>query len=126
MATKDLWKTPAPSSGCEGVFFKVFPKRVCSLSFKYENSEGLPQSCELRFIDVAAFKCTFLMSLTVEMIKSSYDTLIEVEASQWLDDATAVAKRGGLQSELRHLRICFDDGPCYEVLCSSFEIGRPL
>ncbi len=127
MTKKTLWKTPAPSSGfLEGVSFKVLPKRVCVLSFQYENADAQPRSCEIRFSEVAAFKCTYLISLTKEMVESSYDELIDYGGSQWLDEAKAEAKLmaipGRSSPDLKHFRICFDDGPCYEFLCAKFEV----
>jgi hypothetical protein len=124
MAMNTLWQTPAPSSGfLEGVSLKVLPKRVCTLAFRYEGTEGRLDSCELRFAGVEAFKCTYLTSLTVEMIESAYDKLIDVGSSQWLDEAITAANRRGTMPSLKHLRICFDDGPCYEFLCTGFEIA---
>jgi hypothetical protein len=125
MAMKTLWQTPAPSSGfLEGVSFKVLPKRTCALSFQYESLEGQMETCELRFVGVEAFKCTYLTSLTVEMIESAYDRLVDLGASQWLHEVKDVFKTQGASPALKHLRICFDDGPCYEFLCSGLELAR--
>jgi hypothetical protein len=122
---RTLWRTPAPSTSfIEGVSFKVLSKRVCTLSFDYENLEGVLVSGEARFVDVAAFKCTYLPSLTAEMIESAYDRLVDVGCSQWLEEARAVAEYKGATSPLRHLRVCFDDGPCYEFVCCSFELAQ--
>jgi hypothetical protein len=119
----ELWKTPSPSSGfLEGVAFKVLPGRTSVLAFQFEAANGGWETCELLFRDVAAFKCTYLPALTAEMIQSAYDRLVEFESSEWLSDANSV-RRVEPRSP-RHLRICFDDGPCYEFLCAGFEIAR--
>ena len=118
----ELWKTPSPSSGfLEGVAFKVLPRRTCVLSFQFEGANGGWETCELLFHGVAAFKCTYLPALTAEMIQSAYDKLVAIESTSWLRDANSVRRLE--PTPLRHLRICFDDGPCYEFLCAEFEVG---
>jgi hypothetical protein len=122
----ELWKTPGASSGfLEGVAFKVLPGRTSVLSFQFEAANGGWETCELLFRHVAAFKCTYLPALTAEMVQSAYDRLVEVGSSSWLSEAHTARQREPIS--LRHLRICFDDGPCYEFLCGGFEIasGRP-
>jgi hypothetical protein len=120
MAMTELWKMPSPSSGLEGVAFKELPRRTCVLSFQYEDPDGAFATCELHFHDVAALRCTYLPALTADLIRSAYDKLVEIRNSPWLSEANSV--RWDRPKPLRHLRICFDDGPCYEFLCAEFEI----
>jgi len=122
MALTELWHTPSPSSGfLEGVALQILPHRVCVLSFRYEGANAGWEKGELRFLEVAAYKCTYMGALTVEMVESAYDRLVDMGSTQWLLEAiTAQAARGG-SAPLRHLRICFDDGPCYEFICTGFE-----
>jgi hypothetical protein len=105
MAIEVLWETPAPSSGREGLLFRQLPKRTCTLTFRYENDAGQFGDVELRFLDVTAFKCTFLPSLTVEMGRTAYDKLVDMGRTEWLKEATAAAKSSGFASSLRHLRM---------------------
>lgn len=122
MAISELWQIPSPSSSfLEGVAFKILPKRTCSLSFKFEGANGDWESLELRFHEVVALKCTYLPALTVQMIQSAYDKLVDVGDSSWLAEARAVHRQANEGAPLRHLRISFDDGPCYEFLCTGFE-----
>src|SRR5262245_54908170 len=119
----ELWQTPSPSSSfLEGVTFKLLPRRTCVLSFAYERASGGWETSELRFHEVVAFKCTFQPALTAEMIESAYDKLVDIGRSTWLDEAHQVRMPEGGGALLRHLRICFDDGPCYEFLCPRFEV----
>lgn len=119
----ELWEPPSPSSSfLEGVTFIDQPQRVCGLSFSYEKSDGDQETCELRFRDVVAYKCTYLPALTAQMIRSAYDKLVDVGSSEWLREAVGVSQDEG--PPLRHLRICFDDGPCYEFLCGGFETAK--
>ena len=125
MAMTELWKSPSPSSSfLEGVLLKVLPKRSCVLSFSTEGASGGWEAFELRFHEVAAFKCTYLPALTAEMIRSAYDTLVNLESSAWLAEASSVRSDPSEAGLLRHLRICFDDGPCYEFLCTGFDAVR--
>ena len=100
----------------------VLPRRACSLSFQFENSNGGFESCELIVLGVEAFKCTYMTSLTVEMIESAYDKLVDVGESDWLRASRNVNCATGTPASLKHLRICFDDGPCYEFLCGHHEV----
>jgi len=122
----ELWSAPSPSSGfLKEASLGILPQRSCILSFTFEGASGDPETCELRFREVVAFKCTYLPALTVEMIRSAYDKLVDVENSPWLAEARSVRTMEG-DASLRHLRICFDDGPCYEFLCKGFEsVRRP-
>lgn len=67
--------------------------RECVLIFQYENDAGIFVSCNILVKGVEAFKCTYLTSLTSEMISSSYDQLIEVEHSDWLEEALYQVKQ---------------------------------
>lgn len=113
------WTTPAPSSSfVEGLSFKVGLKRTASLQFSYEDSDDLIRRCELKFIGIESFKCTYMTSLSVEMINSAYDRLIEIPDSPWIKELKARTEK-----PLKHFRICFDDGPCYEFICADVEIS---
>src|SRR5262245_521123 len=110
MALTELWRTPSPSSSfLEGVTLQQLPRRVCALSFRHEGAESLMESCEIRFHEVVAFRCTYLPALTVEMIQSAYDKLMDMDTTSWLVEVNAVLVSTGMTAPLRHLRICFDD-----------------
>jgi hypothetical protein len=119
-----IWKCPSPSSGfLNGVDLTFLGKRECRLVFQYEDevSEGV-KIASLSFLNTIAFRCTYLPALTVEMIESSYDRLIEVGMSDWLMNATETMGNRQFDFPVKHLQICFDDGPCYEFLCESFQV----
>lgn len=119
-----LWTMPVPSSGnLESRELRILPKRVCEVCLGYEDGEGQFVNCILRFIDVEAFKCTYLALLSVEMIESAYDCLVDLGKSAWLSEAANQAQSLGRPLDLRHLRLCLDDGPCYEFLCRNVEVS---
>ena len=118
-----LWQTPSPSSGfLDGPAFKLLPQRVCVISFRSEGLDGKFDEYELHFTNVCSVRVTFMYALTEEMILSSYDKLVEVEQSSWLASTRLVREDGKEIPTVHHLRITFDDGPCYEFLCASFDV----
>jgi hypothetical protein len=61
---------------------KQLPRKELELSFALQKPEDeAPERFRLRFTTVEAFKWTSLTSCTEEMIKSAYDKLIDVGAS---------------------------------------------
>lgn len=99
-----VWTTPFPSSWGISTRLVVEPKRV--LRLEIADSTGEHQNSQLTFHDVQAYKCTYLPALTKEMISLAYDKLV----------ATPASRLGIASSEYRCYVICFDDGPCYEVV----------
>lgn len=126
-----LWKMPVPSSALtRGPSFVVLMKRQCELSFWIEDEAG-EKKIGVVFDEVEAFKCTYMTARSVEMINTAYDKLVQIEGSQWLAEVKAncadyYAKRQATRKDLEHLMICFDDGPCYEIVCGGFREERGL
>lgn len=118
---------PVPSSALtRGPSFSVLLKRECEISFYSESDDGEKKS-SIVFEDVEAFKCTRMPARSVEMINTAYDKLVQLEGSQWLmevktNSADYYAKRQATPKELKHLMICFDDGPCYEFICGGYRL----
>ncbi len=109
------------------VCIKMLAGKDCCIEFEYENSSNNYEIevCKILFTDVEAYKCTFLPSLTTKML-DYYDKLVEIENTDWLKESINSQKRWNLPlssnpETTRHLIICFDDGPCFEFLCRSFE-----
>ena len=114
-----LWKIPVPSSSLgEGPVFEEIVGRDCSISFKINSRRGW----QITFKGVEAYKCHYYHACTAEMIDTSYDRLIDIRDSSWLNALrTQLTKYGDDIKDLRHLMIYFDDGPCYELICRSFS-----
>jgi hypothetical protein len=70
---------------------------------------------DFSFEGTEPFTGTYLTSVTTEMIRSAYGKLVDLGQTEL---RTQIASK---KKELRHLMICFDDGPCYEVVCTSFS-----
>jgi len=115
----ELWRMPVPSTALlAGPVFTPLSRRRCEFSFKIEGPKGEPTKMRLRFDGVEAYKCTYLTSLGAEMIEAAYDRLVDRGATPWLAE---LSKRHERYWELRHLMVCFDDGPCYESICTAFS-----
>lgn len=80
------------------------------------------RAVKLLFDGVEAFRCTYHHACTLEMIKA-YDKVIDRGETEWLNSIKLrLAEYNDSTTELRHLMIYFDDGPCYEFICRSFRV----
>jgi len=120
--SETLWKLPVPASALlRSPAFAPLPKRQCELSFPIESDEGETRVA-LLFEGVEAYKCTYLTSCSAEMFNTAYGKLVRLGATAWLSEVLKVySKSSQTPKELQHLMICFDDGPCYEIICTSFK-----
>src|SRR5260221_8598214 len=116
--SETLWKLPVPATALtRGPTFRVHPKCQCEISFYVENDHGGDKRLNLMFEGVEAYKCTNPTSRSAEMVKTAYGKLVKLGATPWLDEVLkASAKASQPSKELQHLMICFDDGPCYEII----------
>jgi hypothetical protein len=123
-----LFELPIPSSALtRDPSLVALPKRQCELSLYVESEDG-DRKMGFIFEGVEAYKCTYMTARTVDMINIAYDKLVRLGDTPWLAEVSANSssyyiRRQGVPKDLQHLIICFDDGPCYEVLCASV---RPL
>jgi hypothetical protein len=123
----ELWRLPVASTTLlKGAVFMPLSGRRCDLCFDLEGPKGEPTKKRLRFDGVEAYKCTYLTSLGVEMIEAAYDRLVDLGATPWLAELSKRYERYWeirrvAPLELRHLMVCFDDGPCYELICTGFS-----
>jgi hypothetical protein len=127
---KTLYKLPvAPTAHFRGPEFKVLYQRKCEIAFSIEAEGGSEKWLALQFDGVEAFKVTYLTSLGSidrELRSQAYGFVVSVEDSPWLAAVRASyanysAARHRTPSELKHLAICFDDGPFYELICNTFK-----
>ena len=128
--SKVLWAMPVPATAImRGPMFKKLMGRQCEIWFSIEGEAGEEQGITLVFDGVEAFKATSMTSLGSidrELLNQAYANLISVNASSWLAEVTRSRAKYAAASrmkpvELHHLMICFDDGPCYEFICSDFH-----
>jgi hypothetical protein len=137
-----LWKSPVASTAfVEGERFEQLGDS-CTLTFEYEDENDEVVRGRLFFDGVQAFKCTYLYACSVEMIES-YDKIVELGETDWLAtvrghlliynealrNPEAKHSKNVIEqldqylldtSDLKHLMIFFDGGPCYEFICKTF------
>ena len=122
--TITVWTLPLPSTNMVGEpkLISLQHKRF-QLSFSLAEESGNTCKYAIEFTKVEAYKCTYLTSCSVEMITTSYDKLVMCSDTQWMSEVKAIAERvSGLEKNLKHYRIFFDDGPCYEFLCENISV----
>jgi hypothetical protein len=114
-----------PTAITRGPTFAPLPRRQCELSFYVEAEPGDKKE-SLLFDGVEAYKSTYRAALSAEMISAAYGKLVDLGESQWLGEIAP--KAAGYYTKvkktppvLRHLAICFDDGPCFEIICAGFN-----
>ncbi|MFO1114440.1 MAG: hypothetical protein U1E28_02050 [Beijerinckiaceae bacterium] len=124
------WKMPVPPTAItRGPNFKALPRRQCELSFYIEVETGDKKE-SLLFDGVEAYKCTYLAALNVEMINATYGKLVDLGETEWLSEIVKVStvyytKSKKTPPSLKHFAICFDDGPCFEIVCVNFNPLAP-
>jgi hypothetical protein len=110
----------------KGPDFCVLPKRQCEISFHIEGGNREALRVGLVFEGVEAFKCTYLTSCTAEMFSMAYAKLVRLGETPWLSELLKTYVPGSqTANQLQHLMICFDDGPCFEIVCLGFIERRP-
>ena len=121
--TETLWRLPFPSSNTVGASFQERAGRVCALTFNEETEEAaINNSLHIVFRGVEAYKCTYHRACTLAMINLAYDSLVDLGETEWLTHIREqLAAYADDLSGLRHLMIYFDDGPCFEFICRSFQ-----
>lgn len=123
----ELWKLPVPASALfRGPYFVILPKRSCEISFEIEDESGTIVRRALTFESVNAHKVTYLSSLDPQLVKSAYGRLVDLGNTPWLVEisqrSAAYCTRAKMAAPaLRHLAICFDDGPCFEIICAGYK-----
>lgn len=122
--SETIWELPVPCS-----LLAQAPKlmrgrhRRYSLILAWESETGdRIDIAKLRFAGVESYRVTHLWSLTREMIQTGYGRLVELTASDWARESMKVSLGRPPGLELRHVRVCFDDGPCYEFLCTDCQV----
>lgn len=116
-----VWQSPVPSTAfLRGVRVDLRPNRQVALVFEFEDDDGR-RSSEAVFSEVAHYRTTCLPALTADMIRDAYDRVVDLGDSQELRATKAAMEANGRAPNVRHFRICFDDGPCFDFMATSFH-----
>jgi hypothetical protein len=77
----------------------------------------------LRFLAVRAHRHRAENHCTSWHVEGAYDTLIEIEGSEWVAElrALSMARKMG-DREMHHYMIYLDSSGCYEIVAQSWEV----
>ena len=119
-----LFKLPVPSTALlRGPKFEMGRGRKCRLKYVYEfnqTSELIEDTLE--FDAVESFKVTYYTGNSLEVFQA-YDKLLEMRKSEWLDEIRLNLQSSKSDTDgLKHFRIYFDDGPCFEFIARRIEV----
>lgn len=126
-----LWEIPVPPNLVETTTIEQLPKRVTRLAISLvtlKDDVDVIEYHDLHFEGTELFICTYLTSLTPEMAQSAYGRLVDLGCTDLRMQVSARIQQSSAarfqKRDIRHLMICFDDGPCYEILCTGFSHSR--
>lgn len=92
------------------------------MEFSLQVAEARSEALSLLFDHVASYRCTLRTALGPHAIQTFLGKLTEIIGSAWKDEVlVALTDNGTPPDPLRHLVICFEEGPCYEFICGGFE-----
>jgi hypothetical protein len=122
-----IWKLPYPSTALlREPKLDALPKREWCLAWIAEKDEGGGRHEALLFTGVQSLKCTYFLAYSPELIKATYDQLVDFGKTSLLDQVISNLEGRTNTSKLKHLGISFDDGPLFEFIASGFEFRSPF
>lgn len=119
MSKKILFSLPSPSTAI--VSSPALYTEIADLVVALElDSEEIAPSLTLRFIKQRAFRKRSELYCTPWHIENAYDTLCEIEESDWVAELRAAAASDQRNAwTLRHFMIYIEDLGCLEVVAES-------
>jgi hypothetical protein len=115
---KPLYQIPVPSTEFGGDAY------LHGDSIRYEYyRDGILYRSGIRFQRVPATRTRAERCCKLWHSEDAYDTLVEVEGSQWLDEIRAdTAERWRNEWETHHYMIYLDSAGCFEFIAASWEV----
>lgn len=122
-----VWKMKGSSTGLlrEPKMFVMLQRSSC-LWWVAEEETGGGRNEALVFTGIEAYKCSYFLTYSVELLNATYDTLNDLGQTSFLSEICARLKGRTNTKELRHFAISFDDGPLFEFIARSFEFRSPF
>lgn len=118
-----VWKSPVPSTAyLRGVDVQFGLGREIALIYEFEGAGGTVRKGGISFLDVVSYRTTYLYALRAEAFQQAYDKVVDMGTSPELRDLFEVLRANGRSTEVRHNRICFDDGPCFDFFAGAFKV----
>jgi hypothetical protein len=96
--------------------------RNCLLIIATKENDG--EDIQIILEGVEAYRATYYNARSLEMVQAAYDELVDMGETDWLHEINGRMTPGeDRPGKLYHMLINFDDGPCYEFICRSFQPG---
>jgi hypothetical protein len=116
---KPLYQISVPSTE-----FESGGAYLCGNTIRFEfYRDGVLYRSGIRFNHLHAVRNRSERCCKVWHIEDAYDTLVEVEGSQWLEEIRAdTAERWRNEWETHHYMIYLDSAGCFEVIAASWEV----
>jgi len=118
---RPLFKIPVPSTNFTTEAYWDGKGSSPAIRFGY-NKDGRPILSGIKFDDVCAMRKRAERCCTAWHIEA-YDTLVEVEASPWVDEIRSdMDKHFRDKWEMHHYMIYLDSVGCFEVIAASWTV----
>lgn len=116
---KPLYQVPVPSNEFEGG-----GAYLCGNTIRFEYyRDGILYRSGIRFHRIPATRTRAERCCTAWHLEGTYDTLVEVEGSQWLEEIRAeTSDRWRNEWETHHYMIYLDSSGCFEIVAASWEV----
>lgn len=97
-----------------------------SIRFTYRTLPSSGADAEIRNVSIQFHRAMLIQQraesfCTAEHIEGCYDSLVEVEASSWLEAERSLAIKAGMK-EVHHYKIYLDSVGCFEVLAERWNV----
>ena len=117
---KALHTVPVPSTDFTGEAYFDGHGASPGIRFEYQKN-GTKHQGWIRFSKVSAVRTRAERCCTAWHIDGTYDTLVEVEASAWLDEIQAdTAEQWRNKWQMHHYMIYLDSVGCFEIIAESW------
>lgn len=139
LEVKEIFVLPMPSSWLSSPEFKPGLGRSNTIRcewLEYEKCESKenenPKITQITRVDLIFSKCwgikiTHYVAIDAKWIPLAYGKVVDLGATGWLRNIRSNIAANRIETgQLRHLMICFDDGPLFEFICESFEVEQNI
>lgn len=136
---QEIFVLPMPSSWLAGPEFKQGLGRSNTIRCEWDEYEKCeseqnenPKVTKITRVDLIFSKCwginiTHYVAIDAKWIQLAYDKVVDLGDTRWLRSIRSNIVASRIETgQLRHLMICFDDGPLYEFICESFEVEENI
>lgn len=117
-----LGRLPAPSTATTSEPVFEVNEIAATLRFQFDR-DGVVYRSGIRFEHPRSYRFRAESHCTAWHIEGVYDTISEIQQSDWIEELTAATPaESGTPWEMHHFIIYFDSVGCFEVIGSSWSL----